>query len=392
MTGEYFALFVIFLNHLPLSLPPYLLQRSLAKTSVLIFHLAFAKVLIFFYIHVQSLDETLMAFTNYSKFVANQEALTELLCSAELTEGIQKELRWISVVNILLSITAFFGNATVLLALSKVSTLRPASKLLFRTLAATDFCVGVISQPLTIVSLMSQANGQFSACRYASTARFLTSYVLCMVSLLTSAAVNVDRLFALSLRLRYRQFVTLKRMYVIVTAFWVLSIAFSVMSSINDRITTWCFTVVLSSCLIVSGISYAKIFLLLHHNQTQVNSLAVCQIQPNPVRTPNVEVYKKIVSTILWVQTGLVVCYVPFIVIGLIIRKNQTVPIFLAWRCSGTLLFFNSSLNPILYCWKMRSVKKAMKETVRKMCCNRGSEFLTTSNTGTSALNSNSIA
>ena len=340
---------------------------------------------------MQSLDATLMPFTNYSKFVANRQTLTELLCSAELTEGIQNELRWISVVNILLSITAFFGNATVLLALSKVSTLHPASKLLFRTLAATDFCVGVISQPLTIVSLMSQVNGQFNVCRYASTTRFLTSYVLCMVSLLTSAAINVDRLFALSLRLRYRQFVTLKRMYVIVTAFWVLSIAFSVMSLISDRITTWCFTVVLSLCLIVSGISYAKIYLLLHHNQAQVNSLAVCQIQPNPVRTLNTEVYKKTVSTILWVQTGLVVCYVPFIVIGLIIRKNQTVPIVLAWRCTGTLLFFNSSLNPVLYCWKMRSVKKAMKETVRKMCCNRSSEFLTTSNTGISTLNSNTI-
>ena len=321
-----------------------------------------------------------MAFSNYSKLVANKETLTELLCSAELTEGIQNELQWISIVNILLSIITFFGNATVLLALSKVSTLHRASKLLFRTLAATDFCVGVISQPLTVLSLMSQVHRQFNVCRYASTVRFLISHVLCTMSLLSSAAINVDRLLALSLRLRYRQFVTLKRMYVIVTAFWVLSIAFSVMSFISERTTTWFYTVVLLSCLIISGISYAKIFLMLHHNQTQVNSLAVCQTQPNPVRTPNAEVYKKTVSTVLWVQIGLVVCYVPFMIIGLIIRNNQTVPIVLAWRCTGTLLFFNSSLNPFLYCWKMRSVKRAMKETVRKICCNRSSEFVTTSN------------
>ena len=332
-----------------------------------------------------------MSFNRYSKLVANQETLTQLICSEELTEGIQNELRWISFVNILLSIITFFGNATVLLALSKVSAIHPASKLLFRTLAATDFCVGVISQPLSIVSLMSQAHGQFNVCRYASTVRFLTSHVLCMVSLLSSAATNLDRLLALSLRLRYRQFVTLKRMYVIVTAFWVLSIAFSVMSLISERITIWFFTVVLSSCLIISGISYAKIFRILHHNQTQVNGLAVCQMQPNPVRTPNVEVYKRTVSTILWVQIGLVVCYVPYIVIGLILRKNQTVPIVLAWRCTGTLLLFNSSLNPVLYCWKMSSLRRAMKETVRKICCNRGREFLTTSNTGTSTLNSNNL-
>ena len=332
-----------------------------------------------------------MAFTNYSKFVVNRETLTELLCSADLTEGIHNELRWISFVNILLSIITFFGNATVLLALSKVSTLHPASKLLFRTLAATDFCVGVISQPLTVVSLMSQVHGQFNVCRYASTVRFLISHVLCTMSLLSSAAINVDRLFALSLRLRYRQFVTLKRMYVIVTAFWVLTIPFSVMSLISERITSWVFTIVLLSCFIISGISYAKIFRILHHNQTQVNSLPVCQMQPNPVRTPNTEVYKKTVSTIMWVQIGLVVCYVPYLVIGLVLRRNQTVAIVLAWRCTGTLLYFNSSLNPVLYCWKMSSVKKAMKETVRKICCNRSSEFLTTSNTGISTKNSTSI-
>ncbi|XP_067032389.1 histamine H2 receptor-like [Acropora muricata] len=314
-----------------------------------------------------------MTFNTYSKLVVNQETLTELLCSAQLTEGIHNELRWISFVNILLSITTVFGNATVLLALSKVCALHPASKLLFRTLAATDFCVGVISQPLTIVSIMSQVHGQFNVCRYASTVRFLTSYVLCTMSLLTTAAINLDRLLALCLRLRYRQFVTLKRMYVIVTAFWVLTMAFSVMSLISERITSWFFNIVLLSCFIISGISYAKIFRILHHNQTQVNSLSVYQMQSNPVRTPNTEVYKKTVCTIFWVQIGLVVCYVPFIIIGLILRKNQTAPIVLAWRCAGTLLFFNSSLNPVLYCWKMSSVKIAMKETVRKICCNRSS-------------------
>ena len=40
-----------------------------------------------------------MAFTNHSKLVVNQETLTELLCSAQLTEGIHNELRWISLVN-----------------------------------------------------------------------------------------------------------------------------------------------------------------------------------------------------------------------------------------------------------------------------------------------------
>ena len=52
-------------------------------------------------------------------------------------------------------------------------------------------------------------------CRYTGTVRFLVSYALCMVSLLTSIAINLDTLFPLSLRIRYIQFVTLKRTYVL---------------------------------------------------------------------------------------------------------------------------------------------------------------------------------
>ena len=115
-----------------------------------------------------------------------------------------------------------------------------------------------ISQPLTVLSLMSQVHGQFNVCRYASTVRFLISHVLCTMSLLSSAAINVDRLFALFLRLRYRQFVTLKRMYVIVTAFWVLSIA--VLNRRKDNMVFYYSPVIVSyyiRYLLCKNISYA---------------------------------------------------------------------------------------------------------------------------------------
>ena len=76
-----------------------------------------------------------------------------------------------------------------------VSTLHPPSKLLFRTLAARDLCVSVVSQRLTVVSLMSHVNGELHVSQYASNVRTLASYVLCTVSLLISIAINVDRLF-----------------------------------------------------------------------------------------------------------------------------------------------------------------------------------------------------
>ena len=214
-----------------------------------------------------------MAITNYSTINERKKTLTDFLCSSELTQGINVELRWAAALNIFLSITAFIGNAIFLVALNKVSSLHPPSKLLFRTLATTDLCVGIFSQPLTAVALLPEIKQHMHVCRYVSTIRFLTAYPLCMVSLLTSTAINLDRLFALSLRLRYRRFITLKRTYVVVTVFCVVSVVFTAMSFVSNTVTTWYGCIVLVFCLAISAFSYGKIFFLLRVYQNQVGDM-----------------------------------------------------------------------------------------------------------------------
>ena len=58
------------------------------------------------------------------------------------------QLTFISVLNSFLSITTFLGNALILVALRKESSLHPPSKILLRSLATTDLCVGLIVEPL----------------------------------------------------------------------------------------------------------------------------------------------------------------------------------------------------------------------------------------------------
>ena len=52
--------------------------------------------------------------------------------------------------NIFLSITATLGNALILVTLRNVSSIHPPTKLLFRCLAVTDLCVGLLGQPLYV--------------------------------------------------------------------------------------------------------------------------------------------------------------------------------------------------------------------------------------------------
>ena len=91
--------------------------------------------------------------------------------------------------NIFLSITAFLGNVLILIALHKVTSIHPPTKLLFRCLAVTDLCVGLISQPFYTIQLIGQITDMNKNLLYYSNQVNSTSgYILCSVSILTSTS------------------------------------------------------------------------------------------------------------------------------------------------------------------------------------------------------------
>ena len=164
-----------------------------------------------------------MAQTNFTED-ENQKTFTELWCSAEFLRSVDGELIFLSALNIFLSITAFLGNTLILVALHKETSLHPPSKLLYRNLAITDLCVGIITEPLAVTYLTSVVNRRWDICYYATRAAAFFGNTLGAVSLLTLTAISLDRLLALLLGLRYRQVVTLRRTFITVIASWVFSI------------------------------------------------------------------------------------------------------------------------------------------------------------------------
>ena len=265
------------------------------------------------------------------------------------------------------SITATLGNVLILLALNKVTSTCPPTKLLFRCLAVTDLCVGLITQPLFIVTLLASSNVH----EYVVGIQQASSVVLCGVSLLTSTAISVDRLLALSLGLRYRYVVTLRRVRALIISFWFL-IGASVGCLFILEIYFFVYAVVMLISLLISAISYANIYFRLRHQLLHVQGHVHQrqQLPPNGVVSSalNVVRYKKTVSVILWIQLGLFACYSPVCVylVSWHFEKFWDTNVIHYLIC---LLFINSSLNPILYCWKIREVKQAVKDTVRRLNC-----------------------
>ena len=193
-----------------------------------------------------------------------------IFCTIGSYAAYQKLL--ISAVNITLSSTAFLGNILILIALKRVATLRPPSKLLLGCLASTDLCVGLITQPLFVAYIMSPEHSRL--CYYLSTLFNRLSIILGGVSVSTITAISVERLLALLLGLRYRHVVTLRRVQSYVVISWFFSIVTTLTSSYDERVTlsiTFSATIL---CIVTSIFSCTKIYLTLRNYQAQVQGEA----------------------------------------------------------------------------------------------------------------------
>ena len=324
--------------------------------------------------------------------------------------------------NIILSFTASLGNVLILLTLYKVSFLHPVTKFLFACLATTDLCVGLFSQPLFVAHMILNidiADTNLDILQYVGEVIHISSYVLCGVSVLISTAISVDRLLVLLLRLKYRQVVTLKRAQVVILLCWVIAVSCGLVCVWSQTISQIVVLVIGLVSLVTSVFCYVKIHLRLQGNQATVEdssgggqsnedeevgggekgagrdteeeagagvegtgratderSVRAGTAKVSPKRRIqervrlNIVQYKKVVSSIFWLQLTLVACYAPFITVSLLrhtVLSGTTIQGL--WLFTATLVYSNSSLNPFLYCWKIREVRMAVKNTAKAFCC-----------------------
>ncbi|XP_078343185.1 adenosine receptor A3-like [Oculina patagonica] len=293
-------------------------------------------------------------------------SIQNLFCTSQ-SSGNYKLL--ISVINCLFSVTAILGNTLILIALHKESSLHPPSKLLYRCLAMTDLLVGLISEPSAAVYSMTlgierDRRHWLDVCFYSATICTISFTILCTVSLLTLAAISVDRLLALLSGVRYRHIVTMGRTRAFLSLFWISSIGFASISVWKYEIPfSFRYGIILLS-LMISAFCYLKIYLILRHRM-HINQVHEPPTENIPL---NIARYRKTVSTALWVQLALVICYLPYsIVIAIITINGSSAFLDALWGFSAALVYLNSSLNPFLYCWKIRSLQQAVKETLKRI-------------------------
>ncbi|XP_044168602.1 melanocortin receptor 3-like [Acropora millepora] len=294
-------------------------------------------------------------------------ALAKLFCSEEFAQGLDKQIICFSVINAVLAITALVGNTVVLIALHKETSLHRPSKTLLQNLVSSDLCVGV-AQLTSVSNCISILRKQWRICQFFFHAHIMIGIICFAVSLCTLAAISVDRLLALLLGLRYRQVVTIRRVYVVVIVIWILlGVGSAILTMLNTDAAMVVGQSVIPLCLMTSTFCYTRIFFTLRNQQTQVHNNPPAQ--ENQTISINVSRYRRTVSTALWLQMSVVFCYLPFVLVApLAYRqfvKTQSQSFYIQFYSTVTLMSSNSILNPILYCWKIKEVRRVVKEILR---------------------------
>ena len=280
----------------------------------------------------------------------------------------------IAAVYIVLSITASLGNILILIALRKVTSIHPPTKLLFQCLAITDLGVGLISQPLMGANFLAVyiKNLDFKIWHISLYPLLWSSSIIFSgVSGFASTALSVDRLLALFLGLRYRHVVTLKRIRAVLACGCLALLLIMSVWYFHAKTARITMPIFWTLCLIISLFSYTKIVLRLRQHQSSRRD-NVQQGQANTgSRMPlNLERYKRTVVSIGLVQLALVICYFPFLIFRIVTHvKDIHYGLYSLWYFhTSTLVFLNSSLNPFLYCWRIKEIRQAVKATIRRFC------------------------
>ena len=179
-------------------------------------------------------------------------------------------------------------------------------------------------------------------------------------------ALAFDRFLAIHLHLIYQELVTHKRVAVAVILIWVFSAAtfFLFLISINVRVIFSTTTGALSFA--TTGLLYCKIYAAVRHHTNQINALQVQQVAQNGEMAIAARQRKTAVAT-FFVYVVFLACYLPLSSIYITFMFNQYES--MSWwhlLCySLTLAFLSSFLNPLIYCWKMRHVRRAVMDILR---------------------------
>ena len=274
------------------------------------------------------------------------------------------------VFNGFLCYTNIFFNIITIHATRKTALLPKPLRTLLLSLAATDVGVGLLVQPLYISTLVSRLKQKRIDCIYDKGLSVVINF-FCMSSFFNVVTISVDRFLAVHIHLRYQERVTHKRVIAAVISTWLLSaiISSNVFWDPLFIISQVIGLVIITVCLILVVIVYWRIYIILKRHKNQIEGLQIQEVQQG-VQNGDLSNFLKLRKSALgtfYVCIVFLICYLPSYILSFLFlaRLLSSISYYKAWPHTTTLFFLNSSLNPVIYCWKMGPIRRTLVDIIR---------------------------
>lgn len=268
------------------------------------------------------------------------------------------------VVNGVVQSIATVINLLILVAISKTPSLHSPSNTLLFGLALSDLGVGLIVHPLFLLHMIGKLARNRDVFCHAGIAAEIAANALCIISLLTVTAVSLDRYLALQLHLRYKQLITIKRVTLVIGFIWVAGTIIGSLWLYKPEVIKFAVMVTIAICLMAATYSYFKIYRAVSRHYFSTLALQ-CPVQQYHVdQAVNLAKFKAHALNTFWVYCLIIVCYFPYfcVVIAIMLRGLSTITRFW-YEMTAILIFVNSFLNPLVFCWRLREIRHAVKKS-----------------------------
>ena len=270
------------------------------------------------------------------------------------------------VVNSFLSYTAIALNILAIYAIFKTSAIPKSLRTLLVSLAVSDIGVGLVSHPFYVSLLVKWVQRNNPTCVNYKALLNISGF-FSIASFLGVVAISVDRFLAIHFHLRYQELVTHKRVIGGVVIIWVWSVVQSTIWFLRE-IQGVIFSSIGAICFLITAAVYGRIYVILRRHKNQIEALQVVQETHDCSEMANMARVRKSAVCAFYGYLVFLICYMPFVIFVVVVKVHSPGIVLKGYSLyAGTLMFLNSSLNPVIYCWKMSSIRRTVMDTMRKI-------------------------
>ena len=264
----------------------------------------------------------------------------------------------IIVINTPFAIFAVLSNLLIVITIGKSQELRVPANILLGSLAVTDLLVGLITQPLFITwRLMLHYPSTICNSEVVHSLYECFLHLCAGGSFLSLAYLSTDRFLAVSKPLHYRANVTTTQAARNMVILWLAWIGVVVLrySGIDEE-TNQTITSVIAGTLVIYLVA-AQIALIVSVKRNSIHDL----LSEGNATVIASKREARIALTIVYIFLALLVFLLPAVVVQIVLGFTSSNKSKTELNLAISALLINSSVNPLIYFWRGRDLRKAAR-------------------------------